>query len=56
MQSHPAEVNWSSQISTAAEMNSLSNNPIHPVNEFTLKVAERVIAQKTPDVTLILLI
>lgn len=37
MQSHPAEVSWSSHISTAAEINSFTNNPIHPVNEFSSK-------------------
>lgn len=37
VQSHPAEVSWSSHISTAAEINSPPNNLIHPVNEFSSK-------------------
>lgn len=37
VQSHPAEVSWSSHISTAAEINSLPNNLIHLVNEFSYK-------------------
>lgn len=35
VQSHPAEVSWSSHIPTAADINSLTNKPIHPVNEFS---------------------